>query len=149
MSKLINGLPIKNATKSMLLHITGPDVKSARPKRPDFCVVAQAVKREMRAKEVRVHLGRVYVRTTASSWTRYVTPGSACAPRSSASTVAVRFALGVHTLGVIPPAKAPAKPKARRRKRCAPFYRHRPQAPRLSLRERRPHLTRIRLNANP
>jgi hypothetical protein len=76
MSKLINGLPIKNAVQSLLIHITGPDIKSARPKRPDFCVVALAIKREMRAKEVRVHLGRVYVRTTGAHWTRYITPGS-------------------------------------------------------------------------
>jgi hypothetical protein len=104
MSKLINGLPIKNATESLLLHITGPDVKSARPKRPDLCVVAQAVKRELRAKEVRVHLGRVYVRTTASSWTRYITPGSLRTEIISFDRGGT-FSLGVHTLQKIGPVK--------------------------------------------
>jgi len=102
MSKTINGLPITNATKAITLHITGPDVKSARVKRPDFCVVAQAVKREMRAKEVRVHLGRVYVRTTASSWTRYITPGSLRTEIISFDRVGV-FPLGVHKRLAVPP----------------------------------------------
>jgi hypothetical protein len=104
MSKLINGLPIRNATESLLLHITGPDVKSARIKRPDFCVVAQAVKRELHAKEVRVHIGRVYVRTTGTHWTRYITPGSLRAEIISFDRGGT-FALGVHTLQKIGPVK--------------------------------------------
>jgi len=104
MSKLINGLPIKNAVESLLIHITGPDVKSARPKRPDFCVVALAIKREMRAREVRVHLGRVYVRTTGTHWTRYITPGSLRTEIISFDRGG-RFALGVHTLGKFGPVK--------------------------------------------
>ena len=104
MSKLIDGLPIRNATESLVLHITGPDVKSARIKRPDFCVVAQAVKRETRAKQVRVHLGRVYVRTTGTHWTRYITPGSLRTEIISFDRGG-SFSLGVHTLGKIGPVK--------------------------------------------
>ena len=121
MSKLINGLPIKNAVQSLLIHITGPDIKSARPKRPDFCVVALAIKREMRAKEVRVHLGRVYVRTTASSWTRYVTPGSLRAEIISFDRGG-RFALGVHTLGGIPPSQSTGKTQGAKKKKGAPRF---------------------------
>ena len=121
MSKLINGLPIKNATKSMLLHITGPDVKSARPKRPDFCVVAQAVKRETSAREVRVHLGRVYVRTTAKTWTRYITPGSLRAEIISFDRGG-NFALGVHTLGVIPASQSTGKTQGAKKKPGAPRF---------------------------
>jgi len=101
MSKLINGLPILNANKCLTLHITGPDVKSAKKKRPDFCVVANAVRRETRAKEVRVHLGRVYVRTTPTEWIRYVTPRSL---RTEIITFdrGGTFSLGVHTLGAVP-----------------------------------------------
>ena len=121
MSKLIDGLPIKNAAQSLLIHITGPDVKSARPKRPDFCVVALAIKREMRAKEVRVHLGRVYVRTTASSWTRYITPGSLRAEIISFDRGG-RFALGVHTLGVVPASKSTGKTQGAKKKPGAPRF---------------------------
>jgi hypothetical protein len=103
MSKTIDGLPIRNAAESLLLHITGADIKNARPKRPDFCVVAMAIKREMRAREVRVHLGRVYVRT-AAHWTRYITPGSLRTEIISFDRGG-RFALGVHTLGKFGPVK--------------------------------------------
>ena len=105
MSKLIDGLPIRNATESLLLHITGPDVKSARIKRPDCCVVAQAVKRETRAKQVRVHLGRVYVRTTGTHWTRYITPASLRTEIISFDRGGA-FSLGVHTLGKFGPVKS-------------------------------------------
>ena len=123
MSKLINGLPIKNATTSLLLHITGPDVKSARAKRPDFCVVALAIKRELHAKEVRVHLGRVYVRTTASSWTRYITPGSLRAEIISFDRGG-RFALGVHTLRAVTQInhKLAGKTQGAKKKKGAPRF---------------------------
>ena len=123
MSKLINGLPIKNAAQSLLIHITGPDIKSARPKRPDFCVVALAIKREMRAKEVRVHLGRVYVRTTGAHWTRYLTPGSLRAEIISFDRGG-RFALGVHTLGAVTQInhKLAGKTQGAKKKKGAPRF---------------------------
>ena len=123
MSQLIDGLPIKNATESLLIHITGPDVKSARPKRPDFCVVALAVKREMRAKEVRVHIGRVYVRTTGTHWTRYVTPGSLRAEIISFDRGG-RFALGVHTLRAVTQMnhKLTGKTQGAKKKKGAPRF---------------------------
>jgi len=121
MSKLINGLPIRNATTSLLLHITGPDVKSARIKRPDFCVVALAIKREMRAKEVRVHLGRVYVRTTGAHWTRYITPGSLRAEIISFDRGG-RFALGVHTLQAVPVGQRTGKTQGAKKKKGAPRF---------------------------
>lgn len=121
MSKTIDGLPIRNAAKSLLLHITGPDIKSARPKRPDFCVVALAIKREMRAQEVRVHLGRVYVRTTGTHWTRYVTPGSLRAEIISFDRGG-RFALGVHTLQAVPVGQRTGKTQGTKKKPGAPRF---------------------------
>lgn len=129
MSKLINGLPIVNAAESLLLHITGADIKNARPKRPDFCVVALAVKREMHVKEVRVHLGRVYVKSSPHFWTRYITPGSLRTEIISFDRGG-RFSIGVHTLGKFGPVKRakagktqgtrnPAKPKPTGKKRRA------------------------------
>ena len=122
MSKLIDGLPIRNATESLVLHITGPDVKSARAKRPDFCVVAQAVKRELHAKQVRVHLGRVYVRTTGTHWTRYITPGSLRAEIISFDRGG-SFSLGVHTLAKVTPTKRAkaGKTQGAKKKKGAPY----------------------------
>lgn len=72
----INGLPIIDAKHSVNLIITANDVAKADLKDPADCVVARACRRELNAKEVRVHLGRVYVRTTPDKWTRYITPRS-------------------------------------------------------------------------
>ncbi len=72
--KEIDGLPILNAKKAIMLNITENDVAKADRKEPADCAVARACRREMHAKEVRVHLGRVYVRMNEGNWTRYLTP---------------------------------------------------------------------------
>lgn len=70
----IDGKPIINAKRGAKLTITAADIKNADVKVPDSCAVARACRRELHAKEVRVHLGRVYVRTNDGNWTRYITP---------------------------------------------------------------------------
>jgi hypothetical protein len=84
-------------------------------------VVAQAVKRELHAKEVRVHLGRVYVRTTSTHWTRYITPGSLRAEIISFDRGG-RFALGVHTLGAVPIGQRTGKTQGTKKKPGAPRF---------------------------
>jgi hypothetical protein len=70
----IDGLPIFDAKKAISLTINAKDVDRADPKRPDNCAVAIACRRQTHAKEVRVHLGRVYVRANDLNWQRYITP---------------------------------------------------------------------------
>lgn len=74
MSKLeIDGLPIINAKKPLKLTVTKADCKNGDPKHPDTCAAARCLMRELHASEVRVHLSRVYVKTTPDKWTRYLT----------------------------------------------------------------------------
>lgn len=70
----IDGLPIFDAKGPIKLSVTKQDVSRADPKHPESCAVAVACRRSTHAKEVRVHLGRVYVRTNNVNWTRYKTP---------------------------------------------------------------------------
>lgn len=72
--KQIDGLPIIDAKRPLTLNITERDIKGADVQDPADCVVARACRRELLAKEVRVHLGRVYVRTNKGNWNRYITP---------------------------------------------------------------------------
>jgi hypothetical protein len=70
----IEGLPVINAKKPIMLHVTPEDIKAARKHSPGNCAVAKACQREWKAKEVRVHLSRIYVRHNEQNWTRYFTP---------------------------------------------------------------------------
>lgn len=70
----IDGKPVFDAKKPLILKVNANDVAKADPKEPADCAVARACRREMHAKEVRVHLGRVYVRMNEGNWTRYLTP---------------------------------------------------------------------------
>lgn len=70
----IDGLPVFDAKKAISLTVTAKDVDNADPKRPNNCAVAIACRRSTQAKEVRVHLGRVYVRTNDQNWQRFITP---------------------------------------------------------------------------
>ena len=72
----IDGLPVLNAKKPITLTINSNDIAKADRKEPLDCAVARACRRELHAKEVKVHLGRVYVRMNEGSWTRYMTPKS-------------------------------------------------------------------------
>lgn len=72
----IDGLPVEDSRKPLQLVITKSDCANGDPKQPDTCAAAKALKRQCHAKEVRVHLARVYVKTTPDKWTRYVVPRS-------------------------------------------------------------------------
>jgi hypothetical protein len=75
MSKIsqIDGLPVINAKKPIQMTITKADCKNGNPKHPDTCAAARCLMRELHASEVRVHLSRVYVKTTPDKWVRFMT----------------------------------------------------------------------------
>ncbi len=74
--KSIDGKPVFDGKKPLILHINKNDVEKADPKEPADCAVARACRRDLHAKEARVHLARVYVRMNEGNWVRYRTPKS-------------------------------------------------------------------------
>lgn len=102
--KEIDGLPVMDAKTPITLKVTKNDIARADIKEPANCAVARACRREMHAKEVRVHLGRVYVRTNEGGWLRYMTP-----PAMRQEIIAFdrggTFEPGEFTLRVMPPTK--------------------------------------------
>lgn len=113
--KAIDGKPVFDAKKGITLHVNKNDVDKADPKEPADCVVARACRRELHAKEVRVHLARVYVRMNEGNWTRYRTP-----PAMRSEIIAFdrggAFAPGEYQLQPLPPSEA----KGNKRKRPGP-----------------------------
>ncbi len=73
-ARLLEGLPVVDATNPLTLHITPADVKGAKKKDPAHCAAAKAGQRELR-RDVRVFLSRTYVKEK-DHWTRYLTPES-------------------------------------------------------------------------
>ena len=104
----IEGLPVINAKKPLKLHVTPLDIKAARKHSPGNCAVAKACMREWKAKEVRVHLSRIYVRQNEQNWTRYFTP---YAMRSEiiAYDRGGEFLPSVYTVASPPPTKSTGK----------------------------------------
>lgn len=98
----IDGLPVLDAKESAVLIINDNDVARADRKEPVDCVVARACRRLLHAKEVHVHLSRVYLRTTGGSWTRYATPPS-LRQEIIAYDRGGSFSPGTFTLNPIPP----------------------------------------------
>lgn len=70
----IDGLPVLDAKRPLVLHVTKSDITKAHTKAPNACAVARACARELHVKEARVHLSRVDLRTNDHNWTRYITP---------------------------------------------------------------------------
>ena len=68
----IDGMPVYDAKRPITITVTRKDIANAKRKIPGECVAAVAAMRGLRAKEVRVHLGRTYVRH-GKSWLRYET----------------------------------------------------------------------------
>lgn len=76
MAKLmqIDGKPILDAKRPITIQIIPNDVSKASRKDPADCVLARACRRSLHAKEVRIHMSRVYLRANDGSWTRYIVP---------------------------------------------------------------------------
>lgn len=71
----IEGLPVKDAKKPVLLAITAGDVRKGKVKSPASCAAAVACKRQLGASEAHVHKSRTYLRFNGH-WVRYMTPAS-------------------------------------------------------------------------
>lgn len=69
----IDGLPVKDAAKSLILTVTKEDVKNGKRKSENDCAAAVACKRQFKATEARIHLGRTYLRFNGH-FKRYHTP---------------------------------------------------------------------------
>jgi hypothetical protein len=68
----IEGLPVKDGSKSIMIVITTGDIKKSKIKSPSECAAAVACRRMLGATEARVHLGRTYLRYN-NHWERYLT----------------------------------------------------------------------------
>lgn len=106
--KQIDGLPILDAKKALVLTINDNDINKADRKEPADCAVARACRRDAHVKEVRVHLGRIYARQNEGNWLRYMTP------RSLRSEIIAfdrggKFAPGEYTLAAPTPSKKTGK----------------------------------------
>lgn len=74
--KSIDGKPIVNATESITLVVNGSDVARSDHQESANCAVARACRRQLHAREVRIHLSRAYIRSNESNWVRYDVPRS-------------------------------------------------------------------------
>lgn len=131
----IDGKPIINATKPVELEIIDKDIAKADRKEPLDCVVARACRRDLKAKEVRVHLSRIYIRFNDGSWQRFMTP-------TSMRSDIIAFDRG----GTFPPGTYVLKPPPANRptgKRMGskPKYNHASKNPNRKKRTRAYHLT--------
>ena len=72
----IDGLPVKDAKKSIRLEIMREDIVNARKKDSTCCAVAKACKRGLSVKAVKVHLTRLYLNTDGKCFTRYIVSGA-------------------------------------------------------------------------
>jgi len=115
----IDDLPIIDAKKAVKLIITEQDVAGGNPKKPSTCAVAKACARQMHVKEVRVHLGRVYVRTNNLNWQRFIT-SRAMRTEIIAFDRGGRFSPGEYTLEKVQPSKTAAMRRGEIRKRKKP-----------------------------
>lgn len=72
--RMIDGLPIIDATESLDLCVNKEDISRSRSKNPAECAAAKAISRQLHT-EVRVHVSRTYVKK-GKHWERYNTPQS-------------------------------------------------------------------------
>lgn len=72
----IDGIPVTDAKHPITLTITDKDCRGGDPKRPDTCAAARAIRRQEGVADVRVHLGRIYLRQNKGNWQRFKTPES-------------------------------------------------------------------------
>lgn len=73
----IDGLPVHDATKSIVLSIGALDVPKSKERNPASCAAARACIRTLDAEAARVHLSRIYIKLPGKkAWLRFRTPGS-------------------------------------------------------------------------
>lgn len=72
----IDGLPVRDLKKPMLLTITREDCRQGNTRAPSGCAAALAAQRLSGISEARVHIGRVFLKVGKSHWLRGKTPGA-------------------------------------------------------------------------
>ena len=71
--KSIEGLPIHDATKDVVITVTATEAKHNGGRlKADDCPIARACKRALGASRVFVHRSRVYIKNGANHYTRYM-----------------------------------------------------------------------------
>ncbi len=102
----IDGKPVINATKKIILHISPRDVAQGNNKDPGSCAAARACIRELGAKAARVHLGRTYVKFD-DKWLRF---GTSHALRTEivAFDRGGKFSPGTYYISPLQPSHRPA-----------------------------------------
>lgn len=70
----IDGLPVKDAKKSIRILVTKKDIKKGKRKTVAGCPVANACCDNAKVLEARVHISRVYLRIDDKCWLRYIVP---------------------------------------------------------------------------
>lgn len=73
--RLLEGLPVVDGTKDIMITVNSQDIKDARKNSPASCAAARAGERIFNT-EVRVFLARTYIKRK-DKWERYLTPVSA------------------------------------------------------------------------
>ena len=114
-SMKIEGLPVKDAKKSAILHITPTDVKKGKVKDPSGCAAALACIRDLGASDAHVHVGRTYLRFNGH-WTRYNT-SQALRAEIVAFDRGGKFEPGEYRLIKIEPSRKGDKSRDKRRNR--------------------------------
>lgn len=71
--KLIDGLPVVDATIDAIVTIKPVDIKGAKRKSETGCAAARAICRQEHVEEARVHLSRTLIKRK-TKWQRYSTP---------------------------------------------------------------------------
>jgi len=69
------GLPVVDAKKPVVIHVTKTDVTKGQKAEPEACAMAQACMRELKVARVRINIGRTYI-LFGKVWHRYKTPAS-------------------------------------------------------------------------
>jgi hypothetical protein len=72
-SRKFENLPVVDAKSPVVITITKNDIERADRKEPADCALARACRRELHAKEARIHLGTTYLRMNEGNWVRYRT----------------------------------------------------------------------------
>lgn len=98
----INGTPVIDATKSILIHISQRDVNTSKTKDPASCAAAKCCMRTITQCEgARIHVGRAYLKM-GGKWVRYLT-SPALRTEIVAFDRGADFMPGVYSLSAIPP----------------------------------------------
>jgi len=100
----IEGASVEDAKRAVRITISETDIRHASRKLPEDCAAALACKRELHADDVRIHIGRVYLKMNGK-WVRF-RPSPALRTEIVAFDRGGQFAPGEYLLKAMPPKKS-------------------------------------------